>query len=242
MQVAVGRADHDLLAQQPAQLGRDRGAPVRIHVGVADQREVGPQHPCILAQERLEVGRARFLLAFEQQDEARGQGAVDGLPGAAGLDKGHQLALVVGGAPAADHGAVRRVLDSRVEGRAVPQLQRIDGLHVVMAVEQQAAALARRRARHHHRMAGRVHHRRVESEVRQFVPKPVRGRAHVRREGGIGRDRGDAQEGPEPFDRPGQPRVQPLQHLVQPGIRGHVASFPEHIHRVPLGLFASPGE
>ena len=66
-----------------------------------------------------------------------GQPAGDGLPGPAGLDEGHQLALVVGGAARADRArAVRARLDGRLEGVVVPELERIDRLHVVVAIEQ----------------------------------------------------------------------------------------------------------
>ena len=59
------------------------------------------------------------------------------LPGAAGLDEGHQLALVVGRAAAGDHLVARSdLLDRRRERIVFPQLDRIDRLHVVMAIEQ----------------------------------------------------------------------------------------------------------
>ena len=65
------------------------------------------------------------------------------LPGAAGLHEGHQLAFVVAG-PARDDrlASVRQGGDARLEGRRLPQIERIDRLHVVMAVEQHAAARA----------------------------------------------------------------------------------------------------
>ncbi len=108
--------------------------------GVADQREVGGQFLRVLLQEGNERGRAGFLFALEEDRQLAGQGAVDGFPGAAGLEEGHQLALVVGGAAGADDGAFGRVLDRGVEGRAVPERQRIDGLHVIVAVEEEVAA------------------------------------------------------------------------------------------------------
>ena len=58
------------------------------------------------------------------------------LPGAAGLDEGHQLAFVVGGAAAEDHHGASPFGDHRLERRGLPELQRIDRLHVVVPEEQ----------------------------------------------------------------------------------------------------------
>ena len=76
--------------------------------GVADQRDVGVQLVGVVLHERHQRGRAGFLLALEEEGDLAGQGAVHRLPGAAGLDEGHQLALVVAGAAAADHLALGR--------------------------------------------------------------------------------------------------------------------------------------
>ena len=55
----------------------------------------------------------------------------------AGLDEGHQLALVVLGAARDDDLApVGMVGDHRLERRTIPEIERIDRLHIVMAVEQ----------------------------------------------------------------------------------------------------------
>ena len=65
------------------------------------------------------------------------------LEGAAGLDEGHHLAFVVAGAARDDDlAAVGQRRDARRERRRVPQIERIDRLHVVVAVEQHARALA----------------------------------------------------------------------------------------------------
>ena len=66
-----------------------------------------------------------------------GKRAGDRLPGAAGLDEDHDLALVVRGAARPDGlGAVGAGLDEGRERVVVPQLERIDRLDVVVAVEQ----------------------------------------------------------------------------------------------------------
>ena len=96
-------------------------------------------------EERRQVDAARFLLALEQHRDRERQLAGHRLPGAAGLDEGHQLALVVGGAAADQHlRAVRAGDDLRVERIVLPELERVDRLHVVVAVEQHRRAVARR--------------------------------------------------------------------------------------------------
>jgi hypothetical protein len=116
-----------------------------------------------------------------------------GHPGAHRLDEGHELALVVGGAAAADHLALGRLLDRGLEGRAVPQLERVDGLDVVMAIKQEVRA-AFATVRHHHRVAGRRALRGVEANGFQILHQPRGGGVAIGLVGGIGRDRRDAQQ------------------------------------------------
>ena len=76
--------------------------------------EVGAELVGVRLQERRQARAAGFLLALEQHGDRDRQPARHRLPGAAGLDEGHQLALVVGGAAAADRlAAVGAGLDRR---------------------------------------------------------------------------------------------------------------------------------
>ena len=222
MQVAVGGLDGDLLADQPAQHGGDAGLAGREHAGVADQGDVLGQLLRVLLQEGHEGGRARFLLPLEQDRDLRGQLAVNLDPGAAGLDEGHQLALVVGGAAGADHAAaVGERVDLRIEGLRVPQVQRVDRLHVVVAVEKEAGPvrplLGQRVAMgHDHGVAGGGTHLRVEAERGQLPRQPLRRGGAVGLVGGIGRDGGEAQQ----VEQPLEPRVEILVEAVQDGGKG----------------------
>ena len=117
MQVAVGRVDRHLLERQAAQHGGDRrrfGVP---HPGVADQRQVGLQRFGVGGEERRQRHRAGLLLALEQHGDVAGQAAV-GAEGPAGLEEGHQLALVVAGAAGDDAlaRAARRPAAARTAG------------------------------------------------------------------------------------------------------------------------------
>ena len=143
-------------------------------------------------------------------------------PGAAGLDEGHQLALVVGGAAGADHAAaVGERVDLRIEGLRVPQVQRVDRLHVVVAVEKEAGPvrplLGQRVAMgHDHGVAGGGTHLRVEAERGQLPRQPLRRGGAVGLVGGIGRDGGEAQQ----VEQPLEPRVEILVEAVQDGGKG----------------------
>ena len=57
------------------------------------------------------------------------------VPGAAGLDKGHQLALIIGRPATADYPTVLSVLQLGVKRVAVPKFHWINRLHVVMTIK-----------------------------------------------------------------------------------------------------------
>ena len=148
MQVAVGRLDLDLLVEEAAQRRGD-GRRLRVpHAGVADEGDFGGK----LAAMGLDPGRqmlgAAFLLALDQERHVEGQRSRHRLPRAAGLDERHHLAFVVAGAARNDRLApVRERGDPRLEGRRLPEVERIDRLDVVVTIEQHAAAMpAHRRA------------------------------------------------------------------------------------------------
>ena len=82
---------------------------------------------------------AALLLALDHHGDGQRQRAGHGLEGAAGLDEGHHLTFVVAGT-ARDDGlaSVRQCRDARRERRRLPEIERVDRLHIVMAVEQNA--------------------------------------------------------------------------------------------------------
>jgi hypothetical protein len=192
MQVAVGGGDGDLFADQSAQHGGDRRRFAVPHAGVADQRQVAGQFVLIGFQERMQRRRAAFLLAFQQNGDAERQAAGLRDPGAGRLDEGHQLALVVGSTPRDDDlAAVLAGDDARLERVAFPQIERVDRLHVVMAVEQHMRAGLVRvgLVADDHRMAVGVADARRNAELGQLARQPVGGGAAVALERGV---RGDA--------------------------------------------------
>src|ERR1700730_1834736 len=109
--------------------------------------------------------RSALFFAFEHERDRQGQASGNRLPGPASLDEGHQLPFVVAGAARDDCFAARsEILDARLERRSLPQIERIDRLHIVMTIKQRARALAVTRLSDHDRMTGSRTHVHFEAD------------------------------------------------------------------------------
>ncbi len=108
------------------------------HMPVSQTRAKSALSSCLFCfEKRNEVFRSDFLFALDDDGDVDRQRTRDLLPGTAGLDEGHQLALVVLGAARDDDlSPVGVIGDDGFEGRAVPEIERIDRLHIVVTVEQ----------------------------------------------------------------------------------------------------------
>ena len=103
-----------------------------------------------------------------------------GLPGTTGFNKRHQLPFVVSGAASSDDLAGWCVFNRWLERRSIPQLKRIDRLHVVMAIEQKVRAVAfTGMFADNHRMPGSLVTFGIESYCRQIIHQPI-SRPHTR--------------------------------------------------------------
>ncbi len=231
MQVAVGAGQIDLLVDEAAQRGRDHRGLGVPHAGVADQRQVELELLGVVLDETEQVLRAAFLLALDHHGDRQRQRAGDGLEGAAGLDEGHHLAFVVAGAARHDGlAAIRQRRDPRRERRRLPLVERIDRLHVVMAVKQHTWRLAvgvRRSVRlaDHDRMAPGRPHAGVEADAAQVLGDELGGGLALVLVGHVGRDRLDAQEVEQPLDAAIEIGVDLVEHGRQGlGGRGHFGS------------------
>ena len=72
-------------------------------------------------KEAGQIDTARFFLTFQQDGNRNGQLARHGLPGPAGFDKGHELALIIRAATATNHlGAIGQGFDHRVKRVTIP--------------------------------------------------------------------------------------------------------------------------
>ncbi len=120
------------MIDQAAQTDAKRGKALGVELCIGDERDIGLELAGIFRDELADRRAADFFFAFDQEFEIDGQPAVDGAQSFGGLDVHVHLALVVGGAARVDVA----VADGRLEGRRMPQLQRIGRLDVVVAVAQ----------------------------------------------------------------------------------------------------------
>ena len=172
------------------------------HRGVADEQQVGLQRLGVFGEERRQRRRAGLLLALEQHADVAGQAAVL-VEGAARLDEGHQLALVVGGAARDDALAARR---------PPPAAARTAASSTAPADRPAARRNGRRTARAARRgsspwrrpspsAARRVDPGRLEADVGEFADQPVGGAVAIGEMRGRGRDRGDFEQVEQPVER-----------------------------------------
>jgi hypothetical protein len=116
---------------------------------------------------------------------------------APGFDEGHDLTLVVLGAARDDDlSPILMIGHGRLERRAMPEVERIDRLHIVMTVEQHvrprgAVTVA---FGHDRRMAGSRPDLGRKTEGRDILGEMVGGRLAIAGKGRIGRDRFDPQQ------------------------------------------------
>src|SRR5262249_13105330 len=140
----------------------------------------------------------------------QGQRPGDGFEGAAGLYERHDLAFVVAGtARDDDFAAVGSGGDARGERRRFPQIERIDRLNVVVAVEQDVRGLAASAAAAIAAVVvalgdddgvalGRAHAC-VEADAGEIVGNELGRAAALDLVGGVGRDRLDLEELEQPL-------------------------------------------
>jgi hypothetical protein len=150
-------------------------------------------------QQRLEVGAADLLLALDDELQVDRQRALALQQAPHRLDLVEHLALVVDGAP----GARLALDDDRLERRRVPQLERVDRLHVVVAVDEdrRRAGAGVQPVAVHGGGPGRLQDLDVLEPGGGHQPGAELGRAaDVARVVGMSGDRGDAQPVEEDLD------------------------------------------
>jgi hypothetical protein len=150
------------------------------------------QQVAVGADELRQVGGADFLLPLEQELEGGplSSGAQNRLDG---LQHGQDLALHVRGPP----GVQVLAADGRLEGVALPQLQRIHRLHVVVAVDQDRGRGASRRyvlPVDQWRTGGREALHPAAAQRAQCLRRPFGGGQHLALAGGFGGNRGNGQQ------------------------------------------------
>gem|GEM_PF-6026521 len=192
---------------QPAQGVGDGGGVGVPHAGVADHADGVVGGSCfkfvgVGGQERGQANAAAFFFALNHDGDVTRQEGVGVAVGLERLQKHHDLALVVAGSA----GVELAVADRRFERPGRPALQRVGGLHVVVAVEQHPAS----GARDHDRVgcggdddgvpaagAGGFD---VQAQLCTEVGNPGGGAVHVGFVGRVGADAGDLEQVDEPLD------------------------------------------
>ena len=132
MQVGAAAAQVDLAVDQAAESVADRRNAAGEHRRVRDHDDVGLERVLVGDDEVVEVRAADLFLALEDDPDVHRQLAVLLQMRLDRLEVHEDLALVVGRSAGVD----LAVADRRLEGRRLPQVERIDRLHVVVAVEQ----------------------------------------------------------------------------------------------------------
>src|SRR5215472_18118173 len=141
--------------------------------------------------------RAALLLAFDHDRNIKWKFAGYRLECAARLDESHRLTFIVAGASRDDDFAPLLRRHARFERRRLPQLERVNRLHVIMAVEQDPRARigAVAGSADHHRVAGGRPQSSVKAKTAEIDRDMFRSLAALRGISGVRRDRLNSQQG-----------------------------------------------
>jgi hypothetical protein len=195
VQIEIGPVKRDGRGDHAAHAGHRARHVRRHHAGVGDDDDVATEPIATVGEQRLEVRRTGLLLALDeelQRDRRRVlTGGREMRTEAEQVEQ--QLALVVG-CPA---GTQHVTIDRRVERVGVPQLQRVDRLHVVMGVDEHGRRVrvgARPFGEHGRQPRAVVPHLDGwETGAPRGVGEPLRAARDVVVMFGLGADAGDAQ-------------------------------------------------
>ena len=132
MEIAFRAAQIDLVIHEPAKAVANRRNLAREHRRVRDHDDIGREQRLVLPDELVEVQASDLFFSFEKHLDVQRKAAGLLHVGLDRLEVHEDLSLVVGGAARVDlvlaHG--------RFERRRIPEIDRVHGLDVVVAVEQ----------------------------------------------------------------------------------------------------------
>ena len=172
--------DVDLGVHQAPQAERDRRQVALEEARVADDRDVGGEARAFRLQPVVEVRRAGLLLALEHVLQVHREAPAGRQDRGGGHHVSVDLALVVGRPAGQDPVAD----DDRLERRGGPQVERVDRLDVVVAVDEDRRRARARGASPRRRPGGRPSRRPRHARG----PPPRAGRPATRRPDGNRRD------------------------------------------------------
>ncbi len=217
MQVRLRAAHVDLEIGQATQAVADRRHVAIEHRRVADDDDVGLEQVLVGLDEVVEVGAAHLFLAFEDDLDVHRQRAGLRQVRFDGLHVHEDLALVVDRAARVELAVAHRGF----ERRRRPELQRIDRLHVVVAVEEDGGrASGAEPFGVDHRMPGRLDETgAVHADAGEFGGRPLGAAPHV---GGVfrqGRDAGNGEVALELLDEPVAVQIDEIDDLFHGMLR-----------------------
>ena len=161
---------------------------------IIDESEIATTSQASLsrcAARKGQIGAADLLLALDQHDQVDRQiaGLLQGLLHAENMRE--NLALVIAGAARGDDA----VLDAGIEWGPMPEIERIDRLHVVVAIDQDGrTSCFPRSTPHDDRMPWRFMSLGSQSDGREFLFQPVGTVEHLLLVFRVGRDASEAKK------------------------------------------------
>lgn len=201
VEVFVGAVEADFQAGDAAESVGEGGDAGADHAGVGDGDDIAGKVMAVGGEETGEAGAADFLLALDEEDEVDRQFAAGGEGGFDAEDVGEDLAFVVGGATGGDDA----VLDVRLKGVVVPEVEGVHGLDIVVAVDEDGAAAGSVGvAGGDDGVAGGGVDGGLEADGAEAVGEPIGTGGGIGVVGGISGDAGEAEEAHEGVDLIGQ--------------------------------------
>ena len=155
MQIFVWSGYRDFFAQETAKHRSDGWNPTVKKTRVTNQRNICSNFVFVFLHKGNEAGRSAFFFAFKEKRDLARQFAMLSNPSPTRFHKCHQLALIVASPTRADYFPFFSLFNCRIKRIPVPQVQRINRLHIVVTIEKQMGfvfALWRRDMSYHHRM------------------------------------------------------------------------------------------
>ena len=193
VQVDVGSVHVDLRVHEAAHADAHRRRVTVEDAGVAHHDDVAAQPLALAPQQRGKVRRSDLLLTLHDDLEVDAQLAVRRQRGLETEQVEQHLALVVDRAAGEELVAA----DRRLERRRLPQLERVDRLYVVVAVDHDGWAVVPDQPFCVHRRVSAVVRLpdldSAEASPPEGLDRPLRAGPHVRRVRRLGRDRRDPQ-------------------------------------------------
>ncbi len=192
VQIAHRSGEFDLIVVQAAQTVGDGGNTLGQHGGIGNDEGIGFKFFAIFLDVLPQTNAANFLFALDEYLYVNSKLTVQRFKRFESLQVDMYLAFIVGGAAAKQIS----VAHGRLEGRGGPQIERLGGLHVIVAVKKNGGfARSFERFRIHERVqTGGDNFNRFKPGFLQAFGHPAGGALDIRLVLAFGADAGNAQK------------------------------------------------